>query len=660
MTFNRLMPELHPSDDYSPFAFALPQRAGIIRAVASWGFLKDGAGILPASNMADPLRSTSLRETEVLVREAVQNSLDERRLDIDRPVRIRFERIVLAGEHKERFVEGLHLRELSNRRKHFRASHNWFAGGSSVLDAVDDPAVALPILTISDYNANGLGGRWNRRGSKDDRFFNLVLSIGGSRKWEEEDESDGGAGSLGSYGYGKMAFAMCSEIRTIIYYSTFSPDEGTAGVKCRAMATSFLPPHTVDCVNYAGQAYFGCDSTEEGIPRGPFVDGHAHGWIHSLGLPPRSDAKTGTTVVIPATTATMRDIIRCCETWWWPRLRDPNPVRRVAFDFVDEGEAVAGCNPRSRSELSPFIDCFRLVPSHAAGDGYDLRDVEVRPEGAPRTAGRLVLKAIHPPDASNPESGQDDGFRNRVALLRDGLVIRYESRFAHEDKAAVVGVFVPDADPVTLQAFVFSEPPSHDEWEENAGRLRGKYSWGRDFLRLTKNRLRNLTRDFQGRQAPQPDTERADVDGFLRRILGDLFNPPHSARKRSGVVPPPTPRPRAFTISTRESGRRPRVDQSGDQEDFATFRIGLSEHAPVESATVDVTVSLKALADADAKAADPIRCEVTGPHGVQEGADRVTFRTEIRRDEELDVKACGRVHPCWKTQWEIAIDRGEE
>lgn len=42
----------------------------------SWDFLRDGAGILPASNMADPLRGSNLGPTDLLVREAVQNSLE--------------------------------------------------------------------------------------------------------------------------------------------------------------------------------------------------------------------------------------------------------------------------------------------------------------------------------------------------------------------------------------------------------------------------------------------------------------------------------------------------------------------------------------------------------------------------------------------------------
>ena len=112
--------------------------------MASWEFLKDGAGILPASNMADPLRGANLTAIDILVREAVQNSLDERRQDIDKPVRIRFERRVLTGDDKARFVGELRLGEYANRRNHFRASHSWFAKGNEVLDEMPDPDADSP------------------------------------------------------------------------------------------------------------------------------------------------------------------------------------------------------------------------------------------------------------------------------------------------------------------------------------------------------------------------------------------------------------------------------------------------------------------------------------------------------------------------------------
>ena len=619
----------------------------------SWAFLKDGAGILPASNMADPLRGSNLGPTDLLVREAVQNSLDERRRDSDDSVRIRFERDVLIGNGKKLFVDALDLRVLADRRRAFRTAHNWFGRGNHVLDDIGKPDVPLPVLLISDFNANGLGGHWNRRRSKQDRFFNLVLSIGGSLKWEDEEEGDTDAiRTLGSYGYGKMAFALSSEIRTVAYYSTFRPDHNTTGARCRAMATAFLPQHSVGDIDYAGQAYYGNDSGEERSPRKPLVDDDAHAWVRTLGLPERSNEETGTTVVIPAFAATMNEVVESCETWWWPTMARHHSGRRVNFEFLDEGESMPGRNPRSRRELSPFIDCHKQINANTVGDKYDVKDVRVNPAGGPRKAGRLVLKAI---DASS-ESDDHVALTNRIAFVRDGLVIKYSSEFAHEDRPPVVGVFSPDVDPDTMQAFVFFEPPTHDDWVENGDRLRGKYDWGRDFIRLTKQRLRNLTRDFQTRQMDAPAVERTNAAEFLRRTLRNLF----TRRTGSRTTVKPESRSRAFTIETIDSGRT----QNGNAQDaFVVFRIGLSTHAPVESVDVEVTLSLKVLADDNMRPMDVLAPHVRTATGEYRGSGpdgRTTFMSTLGRGERVDAEARAEVHPAWTTRWDIEVARCED
>ena len=603
--------------------------------------------------MADPLRGSNLGPTDLLVREAVQNSLDERRRDSDDSVRIRFERDVLIGNGKKLFVDALDLRVLADRRRAFRTAHNWFGRGNHVLDDIGKPDVPLPVLLISDFNANGLGGHWNRRRSKQDRFFNLVLSIGGSLKWEDEEEGDTDAiRTLGSYGYGKMAFALSSEIRTVAYYSTFRPDHNTTGARCRAMATAFLPQHSVGDIDYAGQAYYGNDSGEERSPRKPLVDDDAHAWVRTLGLPERSNEETGTTVVIPAFAATMNEVVESCETWWWPTMARHHSGRRVNFEFLDEGESMPGRNPRSRRELSPFIDCHKQINANTVGDKYDVKDVRVNPAGGPRKAGRLVLKAI---DASS-ESDDHVALTNRIAFVRDGLVIKYSSEFAHEDRPPVVGVFSPDVDPDTMQAFVFSEPPTHDDWVENGDRLRGKYDWGRDFIRLTKQRLRNLTRDFQTRQMDAPAVERTNAAEFLRRTLRNLF----TRRTGSRTTVKPESRSRAFTIETIDSGRT----QNGNAQDaFVVFRIGLSTHAPVESVDVEVTLSLKVLADDNMRPMDVLAPHVRTATGEYRGSGpdgRTTFMSTLGRGERVDAEARAEVHPAWTTRWDIEVARCED
>ena len=95
-------------------------------------------------------------------------------------------------------------------------------------------------LEISDYNANGLTGKWNRSRGIEDRFYNLVLSINKTRK----QSTEGVEGRLGSFGVGKMVFAMCSDLRCMIYYSKFKPSERSEGVGTRFMATGFFPEFT--------------------------------------------------------------------------------------------------------------------------------------------------------------------------------------------------------------------------------------------------------------------------------------------------------------------------------------------------------------------------------------------------------------------------------
>ena len=191
------------------------------KIIGSWDFLKDGTGIMPASNLAQPLRGTDLTTPDILIRESVQNSLDEKRADIKLPVRIVVESQSLLGEEKANLVNFLGLSKISKRSGHFNTGHNWFTNrGKKILSQIHNPEISLPIIKVSDFNTNGLGGYWNRRQSREDRFFNLVLSIGGSPKWSDQED---GNQTLGSYGFGKMAFAMCSHIRTIIYYSTFLP-----------------------------------------------------------------------------------------------------------------------------------------------------------------------------------------------------------------------------------------------------------------------------------------------------------------------------------------------------------------------------------------------------------------------------------------------------
>ena len=159
-------------------------------------------------------------------------------------------------------MKNIKLSEFRNVEPLLSEANNWFKKGKEHLRDLDDPNVPLRVLEISDHNANGLGGKWDIGQSIQDRFFNLVLSITKTKKQEES-----GGNLLGSYGFGKMVFALSSQLRTMIYYSHFPMAERSGNSTRRLMATAFLPSYFVkkDDVDFEGEeftghAYFGIDS----------------------------------------------------------------------------------------------------------------------------------------------------------------------------------------------------------------------------------------------------------------------------------------------------------------------------------------------------------------------------------------------------------------
>ena len=81
----------------------------------TWHFLRSRAMSLSADDMADPLRSTHLTKAELLMRETIQNSADERLGDP--PVRFTVSRLNLLGSEKRAVVQNLRLTELVPVRK---------------------------------------------------------------------------------------------------------------------------------------------------------------------------------------------------------------------------------------------------------------------------------------------------------------------------------------------------------------------------------------------------------------------------------------------------------------------------------------------------------------------------------------------------------------
>lgn len=483
--------------------------------------------MVPADQMANPLQHTILTDAELLMREAIQNSADERRIDTVGPVRFSVRRKQYRGDEKSVLVGKFGLKEIAERAKSFPEAHGWFKFKDTCLGRLDDPDVPISALILSDHNTNGLGGDWRTSGSIKSRFYNLVLSIYASHKQENY------GGLLGSYGVGKMVYAVTSRIRTMAYYSCFDPDGSTNGASARFMATAFLPGHRKDEQGYTGHAFFGNSSRTDDYPAKPLIDANAHEFAECVGLERRSSDDTGLTVMLLDCDLDPQDCLDACEKFWWPRTFDEHSEAYVDLEFFDGNTKLPSPNPTCRPELKPFIDCFSNIRQSVNPEGYESKKVRLQAHG---DVGHLCLKAL-----SRSEAEQNE-LANTVALIRGGLVIQYNPKYAREDDPYAVGVFEATGKHPE-KCFTLSEPEAHDEWNFNNSRL--QRSLGDEavhLVRLTHDRIRNNFRDFQTRQKEVGRKPTSEGLEFLDDILGPII-----FRKRKKGAPPP-PRSRSTSV----------------------------------------------------------------------------------------------------------------
>ena len=581
---------------------------------------------LSAEDMANPLRLTRLSKAELLMRETIQNSVDER--SGDEPVRFVVSKVDLKGAEKRNAVERLRLPEIRERAERFPQTHGWFASGEACLRNLESADVPLSIVSLSDYGTKGLGGQWNRGMSTANRFHNLVLSIGGSGKLGVA------SGLLGSHGLGKMVYALTSNVRTVAYYSVFVPDAGSDGNHARFMGTGFFPKHrTEDDVEYTGHAFLGQPSGDAEYPTAPFTDSDADDFVDAMGFPTRSRHDTGLTVFLIDCPLTIDELRFACEKYWWPRLIDDHAPDYVSLEFVDRGTAAPSLRPATDPRLLPFVSCYRNLRDGHDPPGYET--VKLPKRGM--VGGKLCLR---PADGAN---GEQDELTNAVALVRRGLVIKYEREYAKEGCPEAIGVFDVATD--NEKAFTYSEPPAHDEWNPNDDRL--LTGMGEDYSRLIKttlNTIRNSFRDFQIRLEERPKPKIAEDISFLDELLGPMF------RRRPRRRNPPVPQTRAITIhKTSRSERRGSVVRQ-----LLDISIGLSSVAAVDERECQVAVDLQPLVDSHGVARGTVPRTVYGENGeVVADAKSRSFRLTLTQ-ARLKLTAEALVHPSWRAQWVVS------
>lgn len=534
-----------------------------------WWFPEDDSG---TDRAKDPLAGlftsrSELDSVDILVREALQNSLDAR--SSSDPVTVKFRLRTLQGDEKTRFLRELRFDTLCG---HVRASNESLLeqDGDSFVDP-DEVAgsEAIVVLYIEDYGTTGLIGREFKHKAGDpesdgpDCFLGLCRAIG------RNDKARDGAG--GTYGFGKGVYWAASSMGTVVFHSRLAhpwmagegelmPGEEKASVIERLFGVSRLVSHSVDEADLDPDGFLSVGKREKRGPRS-FWNEAARGMARRLGMANRDEGRTGTSIlVVPVRdpnadvsrgellrepTELAQHIVRSAAHYYWPAIEEGSLQVKVQID-EDAPRTVV---PRAHEALAPYLEIFEAAREGKSTESVGVKDcpVEVpawKAKGLPAGEGQLRV-AIRTEESASENRGDEAGpGPNRTALVRGSkMVVGYletrarsiASRSFHGVAMAGRALGEEEGDQALETLLQRAEPVTHDRWDPNSEQLKGwraaKASTKR-ILELIQRVVRDLTESHESATGQGPLS--------LRKLL-DLGGEGDLGNDRYGSVSFPTP-----------------------------------------------------------------------------------------------------------------------
>lgn len=459
----------------------------------------------------------------------------------------------------------------------------------------------------------------------------LLFSVGLSGKTGVAD-----AGAGGSYGFGKGVFMRASRLKTVFAYTAFREEGG--GLQKRLLGAAYLAQHRYEGVTWAGWCRFGPGS-EADQPEA--VEGRAADELaQALGFAVRGEEEEGTSLLIVDTPADPDRLRRGIEKWWWPRLE----AGQLHVEVQNTDGTTLYPSPREREHLRPFVECYRLALGVSTPQGEHQRTGAFnRVHGLP--LGRWALQLLEAPQEDpDDEESEAASLRGTVALIRvPGMVVQYHQpvkRIAPN----VVGVFVADRE--VDHILRLSEPPNHDRWDSNSGRL-ADCPVGQDVARAAVDaifkRLREQYRRFARDAAPAPSDPVARLP-FLEELLGRFF------RVTQRGPEPVTGQGDKVSIVF-ERGPSVSYDGADSQRAIATIRLELRPDASEDE--LDATVVARAPIQergTGAREDVPVHLYLDGQRG--SGSLPIRLRKGVPRRIEIETD---RYDPDWSIELLVEV-----
>lgn len=372
---------------------------------------------------------------EALVRESIQNSLDVHD-GSGKPVTMEF-KFGIVKNPQEQIPAFLEIQKYIQGSKDYIVSE-----GYTDAPFVFDPMIQFmnrhqnefPYLRVADYNTTGMNPA----------RFKAFTSKGSSFKQSK------GAG--GSYGIGKAAYYMASQIRTILVSSMYKDDDGAEQVVFEGF--SKLTTNRVDGNKYYDKGYYDIDKAEPIKEKSQIPIGFERD-------------SCGTSVFVMG----FDDALEARENLYKDIL---NTVIRNFWLAIHEGKLEVIVDFENDDLHSDIIDAEKLAEIIRNYEKFDVRGDYTNP----RPYYEAVVGSVeYKPGQENPEAvffdlNHEEFGKARFYLIKNDqkhdrfLKMRTPRMFVAQEKTGgkhgYNGVLV--CDDKWNELLTYAEPPAHDEW----------------------------------------------------------------------------------------------------------------------------------------------------------------------------------------------------
>lgn len=321
------------------------------------------------------------------------------------------------------------------------------------------------VLEICDFGTVGLDGETDPQ-SAVSRFVKFFFDFGNAHV----ESGDGG-----TYGYGRSSLYLAGKAKSILVDTLISGGERRfMGAR---IGNSYQREINGRSVRFTGRHFWGKVNEDRGVE--PVRGKTAAGLANALGMPVRSDEKTGTTILIPwvelARTDSGARIADILLHNLWPKMVSKQGPRSMRIEVEEEGTPVPIPDPGRHPVYSLFATALLTARTRNSAKGaLPMVVYRTRVTGhlafAESTKRPQVESAV---DISEwPERIFDGRSVRHVALMRPSeLVVRYVEFPGMREESDWAGVFLSSDDEASIRAFASSEPPAHDDWVPD--RLKG-------------------------------------------------------------------------------------------------------------------------------------------------------------------------------------------